>query len=1369
MFDERHLQLSSAYAHSSEYFIRNVIYPLAKYIDEYIKQKVEASINKRLYWEQGKQTYAMSRDENGGWKWEKYDPKANQFVSPPVSVQKQAASSLAEAVSQYARIPRSEIVVEDTTQYTEDSITQPIKAQTEKINYFAKSLGLKIKADHQTFVANVKSNGKIGFSLIDDKINKIIPDNRFAVEIQADVNKYLAESFTALNINIKALNRIEENFVYQLDKEINNYLKDCLTSFLSPIEASNVKKDNQNNQLNSQAQDIPSAPAHIDTQHWQELVGKSGIAPGIAEMNFKSLHIDPIEQEHLAWEHLLYSNNIKRLNTGQLSKGWRDAYSHIEAGGWWCKSGVDPAQFEQLAPATQSSWKAWGCYKPNQPRPKTENKDGKSVVIPGKFTKYEHPPGVEKSIFLLDVPDDIAQGIYQKAQVNPTDSDRKSSFWYCVWKHNIPVSITEGAKKAASLLSQGDAAIGLAGINGGYYKTKKLENPVENKINTKESEQGATLAAIESDETKAIDDNEIEVLENQAPDDEIDNKSAKSNATHFLHPELAVFATTGREFKICFDFDSSIKTKNNVDAATLRTGQLLEEAGCKVSVISLPGPDKGVDDYIVAQGSEAFALLQSQALPLEQWDDLRHLESRSTIKLKDGTTKKVGDKNQAAAIAQEIVSPDNESQQENLIAQTPSSSVNQPAQENKSPDESSKALASELNISLCNLQVKTSSSSAKSSQLQQQPSSANQRTSFASNARQQHNDTVAPVSTDNKQSPPLDTTTQNQSASQNQQPTNTTTQLSTQQTEINAGSSSWFPWKRKKPINETPPLKPIPNWAKTQDVTLYQRNYRRRQLEDTENQAMAQAAVALVKKYGVETKDNQLTYQADAFIINKKGEDYTIYRRHDNKPLMTFMADRWSQVRRVNLAQDFNTKNYPINILPVERQEFLLIADYLKSGKQLPSVDDDPRKIASVLSSVSPSGTHNILESFKQPQVLQVMMGAIRNFEKDDLTLDNYRILFQQGAGGKSTLQLFKTELGGLQREAVRFEFERTETGMTHQVKALAITEADLEKLGLLSQKLHINYKTLFGNPTDTRNIDLPVHPEITRNLDEEQSHQSTQSTPNVTDRKTQSNPQEASFNFPKQQNAVSHSTTPTPNSTTPSQPNFSSNLDKVLLPLHPVLKQYWEQLEKDGSSHETVVQGHLEFQSKIQQTGKLTVGEQRELYQQIQNQAWSEINHFRRTDIVLPPLAHIVNDLRSQAFQEPQPQFSSEEKRDTLVPLHPDIASHWHGLETNKTWSSVANQYNNPLREKLSKTGKLTIGEQRELYQKIFLQSQFEQQNIGQTNISLPPLNDVIQDLLNTRSQVINNTYTPKVEVHSQKSRTPQQPTTTNSQELEL
>jgi polyhydroxyalkanoate synthesis regulator phasin len=574
------------------------------------------------------------------------------------------------------------------------------------------------------------------------------------------------------------------------------------------------------------------------------------------------------------------------------------------------------------------------------------------------------------------------------------------------------------------------------------------------------------------------------------------------------------------------------------------------------------------------------------------------------------------------------------------------------------------------------------------------------------------------------------------------------------------------------------------SWAKKANVTVYEPNFFRKRLEASENKQIAFAAYTLLKKYGVEAKDEQQQtsgkiYHADAFVIKNHGADkYSIYRRHDDVELMTFQADKWGHVGNIKLSyteiesEPKIWREKQINILPIERQEFLLVADYLKTGKELPSVDEDPRKIASVVGSVSPKGTHNILESFKENEVLKILTQSITSFEKDDLTLGNYRIIFRQTSDNTSTLQLLKTEHNGTNREAVRFQFEKTDTGMTHQVQGMAITEADLEKLRLLAQKLHINYKALFGNPTDTRDIDLPVHPEINRNLNDDQSHQSTQSTPNAPDRKTQSNPQGVSSNSPKQQNAVSHSTTSTPNGTTPSQPtkrpNFSSNLDNAVLPLHPVLKQYWEQLEKDGSSHETVAQGHLEFQSKIQETGKLTVGEQRELYQQIQNLAWSEINHFRRTDIVLPPLAHIVNDLRSQVQKEAQPQFSSDPKRDTPVSLHPDIASHWHDLETNKTWSSVANQYNNPLREKLVTTGKLTIGEQRELYQKILLQSQFEQQNIGQTNISLPPLSDIIQDLLNTRSQIINNTYTPKVEVHSQKAHTPQRPTT-NSEELEL
>ncbi|MBW4428381.1 MAG: DUF3854 domain-containing protein [Nostoc desertorum CM1-VF14] len=1226
MFDERHLQLTSAYARASQHFIRAFIYPLG----EFIYKSIELAIDLKCRIEIGEETYFLTPDKDGGWKWSKgnFEGVTDEEIE---QVEEMMAYLLPKLLPGSNDItpsnfppdpdlppvlpnPNSPLILPPSATSVE-FLTIPFNSQNSQ-EY------VPIQ-DQQNLDLNPSIHRNVFLTGEDELKDTLSQSHQGSVD---NSSEFVDEDL----INQTSANNEVDNQSHQ-NKVISSYdiADDNLTTKIvidHTIPITSEKLEPQNNQH------IPHHPEHIDPQHWHELVVGSAIAPLIAHLNFSSLHFSYVGGEHEAWERLMISDKLSRTNTGSLSTRLLELYSHLDAGGWWCNSGVEPRTFANLTPGEQPQIKEWGCYKPNRPRPKTVKKDGFTVVVEGKFIKYEHPPSVDLSIFLLDVPGEIAQNIYSKAGVNPTDSDRLSGFWYCVYKHNIPLVITEGAKKAASLLSHGHAAIGLPGISSGYRSPK--------------------------------------------------NDWGKKIGDSYLADELAVFATSSREIKICFDYETKPEPKLNIQRDIWKTGSLLQEFGAVVKVVTLPGPDKGVDDFIVAQGGESFEKLSAGAIALESWHQNQLDRKRFTIKLKDGTVKTI-----AQQKGDSTVTDDPELEANIGVFQKSRA---------KSPINPGSQI---IDIKVIDLDII-------------------------------HIDV----------------------ASEPAQPTET-------------------------PVTSS-------SWAKKENVTLYEPNFFRKRLEASENKQIAFAAYTLLKKYGVEVKDEQQqtsgkVYHADAFVIKNYGADkYSIYRRHDDVELMTFQADKWGHVGNIKLSYtelESEQKTWiekQINILPIERQEFLLVADYLKAGKELPSVDEDPRKIASVVGSVSPKGTHNILESFKENEVLKILTQTITSFEKDDLSLGNYRILFRQTSDNTSTLQLLKTEHNGTNREAVRFEFEKTDTGMTHQVKAMAITEADLEKLRLLAQKLHINYKALFGNPTDTRDIDLPVHPEITRNLDEEQSHQSTQSTPNVPDRKTQSHPQEASFNSPKQQNAVSHSTTPTPNSTIPSQPakrpNFSSNLDKVLLPLHPVLKQYWEQLEKDGSSHETVAQGHLEFQSKIQQTGKLTVGEQRELYQQIQNLAWSEINHNGRTDIVLPSLAHIVNDLREQVLTEAQPQFYSDPKRDTLMPLHPDIASHWHGLETNNAWSSVANQYNNPLREKLSKTGKLTIGEQRELYQKILLQSQFEQQNIGQTDISLPPLSDVIQDLLNSRSQVINNTYTPKVKVHSQKSHTPQQPTT-NSEELEL
>ncbi|MHC0068350.1 MobF family relaxase [Nostoc sp. UIC 10890] len=306
-------------------------------------------------------------------------------------------------------------------------------------------------------------------------------------------------------------------------------------------------------------------PNFIEPKHWQEFES-SAIHPGIAALNFESLQFNYAGGEHEAWERLMVSEKLNRTNTGRLTDGFIKAYSHLDAGGWWCDAGVDARSFADLTPGAKPAIKRWGCYKPNTPRPK---KDEQNQVIQGKFIKYEHPPKVELSIFLLNVPEDIAERIYSKHKINPTQEDRQSGFWYCVWKHNIPCAIAEGAKKAASLLSQGHAAIGLPGISAGY----------------------------------------------RTPKDEFGKKIGKS----YLHEELAVFATQGRLFKFCFDYETKPETKLHIERDISVTGRLLQEAGARVKVINLPGPDKGVDDFIAASGPLAYEKLSHLAPTFRDW------------------------------------------------------------------------------------------------------------------------------------------------------------------------------------------------------------------------------------------------------------------------------------------------------------------------------------------------------------------------------------------------------------------------------------------------------------------------------------------------------------------------------------------------------------------------------------------------------------------------------------------------------------------------------------------------------------------------------------------------------------------------------
>ncbi len=321
-------------------------------------------------------------------------------------------------------------------------------------------------------------------------------------------------------------------------------------------------------------------PNTLELEHWQEWRA-SGVSSALIAANVRSL------EDTQGYDYLCYGN-LERTNTGRLATGLLRRYAHTEAGGWWC-NGLDP--FADWAPML------WGCFKPNTPRVDLQR---------NKVIKYEHPPQVATRAFFLAVPDADRSRIQQQSSpaVRTSESDlpiatpslaipplatplarpttnpppQSTNFWsWVLTQPDIPIILVEGAKKAGCLLSLGYAAIALPGIFNGRRVTRDVTGQIWSES---------------------------------------------------LIPDLALFATPGRPFYFCFDHETKPNTIKNVNIAILRTGKLLEAQGCPVQVITLPGPEKGVDDFVVAQGATAFeqVFAAARSLPAWQWHQNKQAE-----------------------------------------------------------------------------------------------------------------------------------------------------------------------------------------------------------------------------------------------------------------------------------------------------------------------------------------------------------------------------------------------------------------------------------------------------------------------------------------------------------------------------------------------------------------------------------------------------------------------------------------------------------------------------------------------------------------------------------------------------------------------
>ncbi len=235
-------------------------------------------------------------------------------------------------------------------------------------------------------------------------------------------------------------------------------------------------------------------------------------------------------------------------------------YKDMSDQGWWA-GGIDVLTGQPSR---------WGCFKPDRPRICQDK---------GKPIKYEHPGKKETEIFALRVSYAIGLKIAKNQGLkddylarlgdNSLDSEDRE-FWQWVRENpSIAILITEGAKKAGSLLTAGYVAIALPGIYSGYRQLKDCHG-------------------------KAID-------------------------SPYLIPQLLPFCGGGRDIVFCFDQDSNPKTIENVRKAIEKTGKLLGYRGCKVSVARWDKSHKGVDDFIAAKGEDDLDQVFCDRISLDQF------------------------------------------------------------------------------------------------------------------------------------------------------------------------------------------------------------------------------------------------------------------------------------------------------------------------------------------------------------------------------------------------------------------------------------------------------------------------------------------------------------------------------------------------------------------------------------------------------------------------------------------------------------------------------------------------------------------------------------------------------------------------------
>lgn len=288
--------------------------------------------------------------------------------------------------------------------------------------------------------------------------------------------------------------------------------------------------------------DAPSSQEEWRTTIWTECVEGSAIAPDLFEATVEILEdlevlagfeVDSPLYSALNWRYVRFNRKARSPLSGA-------AFLNEDGSVWQVKL--------------------------NQPRTLTN----------GKIVKYESPAKQGAKPFLPPISSTVRQAISERYQLEVPNK----GFWNWVVEHpEIPLVITEGAKKALCLLSLGYVAIALYGVDGG---------------------------------ARAKDAQGI-------------------RCKPYLIPGLLPFFNKTRSVTLAFDQDSQMKTRSRVKRAIIRLAELIQKQGCSVRVAIWDGSiGKGVDDLIVKGGVTKWHESYQSATSLAEWLSYERLLAQLT-------------------------------------------------------------------------------------------------------------------------------------------------------------------------------------------------------------------------------------------------------------------------------------------------------------------------------------------------------------------------------------------------------------------------------------------------------------------------------------------------------------------------------------------------------------------------------------------------------------------------------------------------------------------------------------------------------------------------------------------------------------------